>query len=66
MGKNQHVIPWGHQQWAVRGEGNCRITSCHPTQKAAFLAARRIAVSKKNRPQNPNFPRLNPRLRGIR
>ena len=22
MGKNQHVIPWGHQQWAVRGEGN--------------------------------------------
>lgn len=44
MGKNQHVIPWGHQQWAVRGEGNYRITSCHPTQKAAFLAARRIAV----------------------
>ena len=44
MGKNQHVIPWDHQQWAVRGEGNRRITSCHPTQKAAFLAARRIAV----------------------
>lgn len=44
MGKNQHVIPWEHQQWAVRGEGNHRITSCHPTQKAAFLAARRIAV----------------------
>ncbi len=44
MGKNQHVIPWGHKQWAVRGEGNCRITSRHPTQKAAFLAARQIAV----------------------
>lgn len=25
-----------------------------------------FAVSKKNRTQNPNFPRLNPRLRGIR
>ena len=40
MGKNQHVIPWEHHQWAVRGEGNHRITSCHPTQKAAFLAAK--------------------------
>lgn len=44
MGKNQHVIPWGLKQWAVRGEGNHRITSRHPTQKAAFIAARQIAV----------------------
>lgn len=44
MGKNQHVIPWGHKKWAVRGEGNRRITSCHPTQQTAFIAARHIAV----------------------
>lgn len=44
MKKNQHVIPWGHNQWAVRGEGNRRVTSLHPTQQAAFAAALRIAV----------------------
>lgn len=44
MKKNQHVIPWGRNQWAVRGEGNRRITSLHPSQQAAFAAARRIAV----------------------
>lgn len=44
MKKNQHVIPWGRNQWAVRGEGNRRVTSLHPTQQAAFAAARRIAV----------------------
>lgn len=44
MKKNQHVIPWGRNQWAVRGEGNRRVTSLHPTQQAAFAAVRRIAV----------------------
>ena len=44
MGKNQHVIPWSRKEWAVRGEGNRRITSRHPTQQTAFVAARQIAV----------------------
>lgn len=30
-GKNQHVVPHGGE-WAVRGEGNERVTSIHPTQ----------------------------------
>lgn len=44
MGKNQHVILWGRKEWAVRGEGNHRITSRHPTQQTAFAATRQIAV----------------------
>ena len=36
---------------------------CLPEDSAEIAAD---AVSKKNRTQNPNFPRLNPRLRGIR
>lgn len=28
---NQHVVPHGND-WAVRGEGNSRVTSIHPTQ----------------------------------
>lgn len=30
-GKNQHVVPHG-DDWAVRGEGNERATSIHPTR----------------------------------
>lgn len=42
MGKNQHVVP--HQdRWAVRGEGNSRVTSRHDTQRQAENAAREIA-----------------------
>lgn len=42
MGKNQHVV--GHEDgWAVRGEGNSRATSVHPTQADAIEAARGIA-----------------------
>jgi hypothetical protein len=38
-GKNQHVVP--HQGgWAVKGAGNERATSVHPTQKEAIDAAR--------------------------
>ncbi|HII2327449.1 TPA: DUF2188 domain-containing protein, partial [Escherichia coli] len=28
MGKNQHVVPH-NGEWAVRGEGNERVTSTH-------------------------------------
>ena len=42
--KNQHVVP--HLQgWAVRGEGNSRASSVHPTQRAAIEAARETAIS---------------------
>jgi len=41
-GKNQHVVP--HPEgWAVRGEGNNRVTSVHDTQREAIDAARSIA-----------------------
>lgn len=42
MGKNQHVVPHAGQ-WAVRGAGNSRVTSQHPTQGQAESAAREIA-----------------------
>lgn len=42
MGRNQHVVR--HDQgWAVRGEGNQRVTSVHGTQEAAIDAGRLIA-----------------------
>lgn len=42
--RNQHVVPHGGQ-WAVRGEGNTRLTSTHATQADAIGAARQIAVN---------------------
>ena len=40
--KNQHVVP--HKNgWAVRGEGNERLTSIHDTQADAIGRARDIA-----------------------
>jgi len=41
-GKDQHVVPAG-DNWGVRGEGNERLTSVHPTQGQAIDAARDIA-----------------------
>ena len=48
MGQNQHVVPYGGDQWAVRGEGNTRVTSVHDTQTAAADAARRIAQGQRS------------------
>ncbi len=40
--KNQHVVP--HKDgWAVRGEGNTKVTKVTPTQKDAIDIARQIA-----------------------
>jgi len=40
--KNQHVVP--HDAgWAVRGAGNSRLTSIHPTQAEAINSAKEIA-----------------------
>lgn len=41
-GKNQHVVPH-NGGWAVRGEGNSRVTSEHRTQGDAIDAGRAIA-----------------------
>lgn len=47
MGKNQHVVPH-NGDWAVRGEGNQRVTSTHSTQEEARQAARSIAINQRS------------------
>ena len=39
---DQHVVPHDGG-WAVRGEGNSRVTSTHNTQREAIDAGREIA-----------------------
>lgn len=39
---NQHVVPHS-EGWAVKGEGNSRATSVHPTQREAIDAGREVA-----------------------
>lgn len=46
-GKNQHVVPRG-DKWAVRGAGNEKVTSIHPTQSDAEQAARDIAINQRS------------------
>ncbi len=41
-GKNQWVVPHG-KDWAVRGEGNSKVTVITPTQGEAVQVARDIA-----------------------
>ena len=47
MGKNQHVVkhPEG---WAVRGEGNKRVSAVTTTQKDAIEKAKQIAVNQQS------------------
>lgn len=46
-GKNQHVVP--HPDgWAVRGEGNSRVTSVHETQRGAIDRGREISVNQQS------------------
>ncbi len=45
--KNQHVVK-RTDGWAVKGEGNTRDTSHHPTQKQAQDAAKEIAKRMKS------------------
>lgn len=47
MGKDQHVVP--HEEgWAIRGEGNQRVTSVHDTQQQAAERAREIAINQRS------------------
>jgi uncharacterized protein YdaT len=41
---DQHVVPHDGE-WAVRGEGNQRVTSIHDTQREAIQRAREIAIN---------------------
>ncbi len=47
MGKNQHVVK-RDEGWGVRGEGNSRDTSHHPTQSGAIDRARGIAQNERS------------------
>lgn len=47
MGKNQHVVPYKNK-WAVRGEGNKKVTSPHATQAEAIPKARKIAINQRS------------------
>ncbi|ADO82558.1 DUF2188 domain-containing protein [Ilyobacter polytropus] len=47
MGKNQHVVPH-NGKWAVRGEGNERVTKITLTQKEAIEIAEEIARHQKS------------------
>ena len=40
--KNQHVVPH-NGEWAVRGEGNQKVTATFPTQQEAINRATEIA-----------------------
>ena len=44
---NQHVVPHGNQ-WAVKGAGNSKATSLHPTQAEAIDVAREISRNQKS------------------
>jgi Uncharacterized protein conserved in bacteria (DUF2188) len=46
-GKNQHVVPHG-DEWAVRGAGNDKASSIHPTQADAERTAREIAINQRS------------------
>ncbi len=45
--KNQHVVPHGND-WAVKGAGNSKATSVHPTQQQAIDRGRSIAQNQKS------------------
>lgn len=45
--KNQHIVPHG-DDWAVRGAGNKRVTSVHPTQREAIDRGREIAKNQES------------------
>jgi len=47
MGKNQHVVPY-QDKWAVRGEGNKKVTSIHDTQAQAIQRAKEIAINQRS------------------
>lgn len=47
MGKNQHVVPH-NGNWAVRGEGNSKVTRVTDTKAEAQSIAREISQNQKS------------------
>ncbi|MBC1456241.1 DUF2188 domain-containing protein [Listeria newyorkensis] len=47
-GKDQHVTKNSDGTWNVKGAGNSKATSIHPTQKEAIDSARQIAKNQKS------------------
>ena len=45
--KNQHIVPHG-DDWAVKGAGNSKATSVHPTQAEAINRGKEIAQNQKS------------------
>jgi uncharacterized protein YdaT len=45
--KNQHVVPH-NGEWAVRGEGNSKVTENFGTQSEAIERARQIAINQQS------------------
>ena len=45
--KNQHVVPHGNN-WAVRGEGNSKVTKQFDTQREAIQHARETAIKQES------------------
>lgn len=44
MSRNHHVVPYG-DKWAVRKEGNTKVSGVYDTKKAAVSNARHVASS---------------------
>ena len=50
-GRSHHVIP--HEDgWAVKGSGDQRASSVHPTQKEAIARGREVSRNQGNRTKN--------------
>jgi hypothetical protein len=47
MRKNQHVVPH-NDAWAVRGEGNLKVTKEFDTQQEAIKYARNVAQNQQS------------------
>lgn len=47
-GKNPHVVPNKKSGWDVKGAGNKKSTSNHPTQKEVIKKAEEIAKNQKS------------------
>jgi len=45
---NQHVVTHHKLGWAVRGEGNKKVSSTHLTQAKAIESARKTAINQKS------------------
>ena len=41
MHKKQHIVPYG-DRWAIRAEGNIRVSSTYSTKKEAIITARKM------------------------